>query len=225
MRLVTWNVQHGQDMAARLASLRARFSPDVLAMQEPPAAALGATLAWEGGKPEGKGVAFDSLLPCQRVLVPGPSSPAIAARITASPLGPFNALAVWAQKTDGGYRGDVLRTLDQYDAFLREQPAVILGDFNLDARIKGRGREDFEAVRRRLEDGLGCCSAYHALTGEAFGQEQAATLYFRRAADAPFHCDFIWIPSAWRPRLQSVQVPGFADDLGSDHRPVVCEMA
>jgi endonuclease/exonuclease/phosphatase family metal-dependent hydrolase len=222
MILATWNVQHDRNINARLASFRGEFSPDVMALQEPSAAV--SCREWCGGDPAKKGVAFDTRLPYERVAVDGDTSPVIAARITDSPVGPFNVLAVWAKPLGDSYLADLMRTLDLYAGFIAERPTVVMGDFNLDVRIVGKGRRDFDVMNRRMVDVFGCVSAYHAHTGEVPGSETAATLYQQHKAAQPFHCDYVYIPAAWCSRVRSVVVPGFDDGLGSDHRPVVVKM-
>jgi endonuclease/exonuclease/phosphatase family metal-dependent hydrolase len=159
------------------------------------------------------------------VRLDGTTSPCIAVRIIDSPMGPFNVLAVWAKPLAGSYLADLLRTLDLYAAFLSERPTVVVGDFNLDVRIRGNGRREFDAMNRRLVDDVGCVSAYHAHTGEPFGDETAATHHHQHDPARPFHCDYIYVPAAWANRVRSVVVPEFGRDLGSDHRPVVCQIA
>jgi endonuclease/exonuclease/phosphatase family metal-dependent hydrolase len=224
MILATWNVATDADLEARLASFRGEFAPDAIALQEPSQAAASSCREWCGDGRSKKGVAFDTRLPYERVILDGTTSPCIAARIIDSPMGPFNVLAVWAKQLANSYFEDLRQTLDLHAAFITERPTVVMGDFNLDVRIQGKGRRDFDRMNRRMEDNFGCVSAYHAHTGEPFGVETAATHYHAYDAARPFHCDYVYVPTAWASRLRSVVVPGFDRYAKSDHRPVVVEV-
>ncbi len=219
MILATWNVNNGQH-ADRLAQVQGDFQADLIVLQETAAPPAGAIGEWVGDRPS-KGVSFDSCFPYERVGLSGDTSPCIAARITDSPLGAFNVLAVWAKPLNDSYYADLTRTFDLYSDFIRERPTVVLGDFNMMVQIAGKGRREFDAMSRRLSEEFGVVSAYHAHTGEPFGEEVSPTHFHQWRADRPFHCDFIYLPTAWTPRVKAITVPGFGQYGDSDHRPVV----
>ena len=69
-------------------------------------------------------------------------------------------------------------------------------------------------------------SAYHAANDVEHGAEPTGTLYWRRAVDAPFHCDFAFLPTAWLPKLRNVTVGGYDEWVASglsDHCPVIVD--
>jgi endonuclease/exonuclease/phosphatase family metal-dependent hydrolase len=221
MIIATWNANNGRHVD-RLAQIRGDFQPDLVALQETVAPPGGTEGEWAGDRAT-KGLSLESRFPHERVVLPGETSPCIAARLAGSPLGPFNVLAVWA-KPRPDYFADLIRTLDFYQDFLAERDAVVLGDFNMSVRVQGKASQ-FHELDARLREQFRMRSAYHAFTGEPFGQEVSPTLYWQFRPNQPFHCDFVYIPETWVSRLRSVVVPGHSDyDATSDHRPVVCEI-
>lgn len=149
-------------------------------------------------------------------------SPSITAIIEGSPLGDFNVLVIWAKPTPS-YFDDVMATLDAHRTFIAERPTVIMGDFNLDVRIRDKGRQ-FYLVNAKLNNDFDLFSAYHEFTDERFGMEIMPTLYFNWAYKGCFHCDFIYVPASWIPRIASVSVAPYRDWESSDHRPVICKI-
>ncbi|MEO0886872.1 MAG: endonuclease/exonuclease/phosphatase family protein [Cyanobacteria bacterium J06648_10] len=220
MKIATWNVNSGA-VSDRLAELRTAYEVDIVAMQETaePTDAI-STCLWAGDMTH-KGVSLSSTEPLERFVMKGDTSPCIAATIDNSPLGSFNILSLWAKPTPS-YYADISRTLDLYSTFIRKRPTVILGDFNMSARLHDVGRK-FYLLNARLNHDFGVFSAYHDYTNERFGMESMTTLYHQWGAAGCFHCDFIYIPASWIPQLRSVVIPGYVKFNTSDHRPVMCE--
>jgi hypothetical protein len=224
LTFATWNLLHGDKLGSSRTAFIDEFRPEVAAFQE---TAMGPNDEWAGDNPR-KGLSFFTRLPYERAPTVDQVSPSIPVRITESDLGAFNVLSLWAKKPRGessSYLRDVMRTLDAYSLFLHERPSVILGDFNLCSRIVGRGRIDFMEMNDRMGSEFGCVSAYHAHTREAFGKETADTLFLHNDRHKAFHCDLIYIPEEWLPRIIGVVVPGHDRFIESDHRPVVCTIA
>ncbi|MEM7476580.1 MAG: hypothetical protein AAF483_16455 [Planctomycetota bacterium] len=137
----------------------------------------------------------------------------------------FQILVVWG-KPKPSYKLDVLSTLDFYSSWIARKPTVVLGDFNLDPKIRGAG-SDFFVVNGRLNE-LGLFSACHMHLNVHHGYETHPTLLFnwgKGPRAACFHCDFVYLPQRWLGRVQSVTVePVFGLHEFSDHRPVTVEL-
>jgi endonuclease/exonuclease/phosphatase family metal-dependent hydrolase len=223
MKIATWNVNSGA-IADRLSELRTHYDADIVAMQEtaePTSSSEPLEQCFWAGDLKRKGLSVSSDLACIRTDRIGDSSPAIALQFTDSPLGPFNLLALWAKPTPS-YFADLSRTLDQYATFIRAQPTVILGDFNMSVRIQQKGRQ-FYLLNARLNHDFDAHSAYHEFNNERFGMESMTTLYHQWGTAGCFHCDFVYVPACWLSRLNGVTIPGYNKFSTSDHRPVVCE--
>ncbi len=220
MILTTWNVNNGS-ISDRLDELQAEIPSDIVALQETVQPAENSLSLWNGDMKE-KGLSLSSRFPLKKVLVPGNTSPSIAATIEDSPLGSFNVLAIWAKPTPT-YHEDVDRTVKCHASFILDRPTVILGDFNLCGSMD-TARVQLEKMKIKFANEFDLYSAYHTLRQVNFGSELDATLYWRWQQASPFHCDFIFLPGIWLPRLRSVTVPSFGRFASSDHRPVSCEV-
>jgi exodeoxyribonuclease III len=146
-----------------------------------------------------------------------------------------NLLAVWAQNASaGGMRkhqlGPLRRGLTRYKGFLGERPAVIAGDLNSNTIWDKPGwRINHSTKVRILEESFGLVSAYHAIRGEAHGQESEPTLYWRdRTKDGPtYHIDYVFLPADWIGKVSHLSVGAFETWCGaglSDHVPVVVDV-
>ncbi len=148
---------------------------------------------------------------------------------------PIRLLAVWAQNASAGLwrkdePGPLGRGLGIYSAFLTEGPAIVAGDFNNNTIWDRPGWPISHGVHLQQLRALGLISAYHAMTGEAPGEETRPTLYWRdRKEDGPvYHIDYVFLPEAWVPRIGEMRVGAFADWCGkglSDHAPVWIDLA
>ena len=221
MILATWNVNNGS-VDDRNAILRDKFAADIIALQEctKPANESPST-TWHGDL-ESKGLSVSYGNRFRMVPHSNKTSPSIATTIEESPLGEFNVLAIWAKPTPT-YFDDVMATLDVHRTFIAERPTVIMGDFNLDVRIRDKGRQ-FYTVNVKLNHEFNLFSAYHEFTDERFGMETMPTLYFNWGYKGCFHCDFIYVPAPWLSRIANASVAPYRDWESSDHRPVICEI-
>jgi endonuclease/exonuclease/phosphatase family metal-dependent hydrolase len=78
---------------------------------------------------------------------------------------------------------------------------------------------------RRLDE-LGIVSAYHELKGERHGEETAHTFYLHWSESKRYHIDYCFLPKAWIPNLQTVDIGTYAAwRKASDHRPLLIELA
>jgi endonuclease/exonuclease/phosphatase family metal-dependent hydrolase len=135
----------------------------------------------------------------------------------------FFLLAVWPVKTPPYSYHDVIRTaLERYRDQIQSGRAIMAGDFNSSTRVLNQKRSHPEFVR--TAESLGLTSAYHAITGEAHGQESVATYRHGKGSAKEFHLDYFFastplLPSA---RFEVLQGP-YWEGL-SDHFPIVLDL-
>ncbi len=146
----------------------------------------------------------------------------------------FNLLAVWAQNFSAGITrkrqpGPLRLALRRYHGFLAEAPSVVAGDFNNNLIWDKPGwLMNFHNTVETLA-GLGLGSVYHHVTGEAFGEESAPTIYWRdRTKDGPtYHLDYVFAPHPWLLKVTNMEVGCFEDWCGSklsDHVPLTVDL-
>jgi hypothetical protein len=134
----------------------------------------------------------------------------------------FHLLAVWVlnfRPTSDLTMPDALRF---YRRFLSRRDAVVAGDFNNSVFWDRSGKwTNFVDIAHTLST-LGLASAYHAVTGESFGQERQATLWFLKRPHQQYHIDYCFIPTTWVSRSLSVRVGHHKEWLRhSDHAPLL----
>jgi len=221
MKIATWNVNRGP-ISDRLAELRTEYDADIVALQETSEPTDSRSTCLWAGTLKHKGLSVSSSLPFELVSFEGETSPSIACRVLDSELGPFNILAMWAKPTPT-YFADLSRTIELHRKFINECHTILLGDFNMSVRIHSKGKQ-FYLLNSLLNHDFDLHSAYHEYTKERFGMETMTTLYHLWGAAGCFHCDFVYIPGDWIPRVRSVKIPGYTKLTTSDHRPVVCDL-
>src|SRR6185369_8199221 len=92
--------------------------------------------------------------------------------------------------------GPLRRALGKYRSLLEREDAILAGDLNNNVIWHKPGWRMNHGVAVGILQRYGLVSAYHALTGEAQGQESLPTLYWRdRRKDGPtYHIDYIFLP-------------------------------
>ena len=107
-------------------------------------------------------------------------------------------LAFWPTKRKGLtdnklYPQIAQEIIAEYAPHFKDKKVLIIGDFNCYVNQFDSSKEygDILRINEILED-YGLCSAYHQLTGEAFGKESTATYYHRFKEDAPFFLDYAY---------------------------------
>ncbi len=162
---------------------------------------------------------------------PFPLDPSLKWSLPLEVLGPcsFNLLAVWAKHDETfksrSEQGPAIKSVIKYTEFLSRRDSVIAGDFNNNSIWDKKGKANNHQNLIDLLMRLGRVSAYHHLTGEAFGQETKPTLYWRdRKEDGPkYHIDYCFMPTEWA-NSTDLQVGSFdawvAKGL-SDHVPLL----
>lgn len=139
---------------------------------------------------------------------------------------PLRIFSVHIPAGDHGYVRTVHRMIDRLKPHARAADLIIGGDFNIAVGFRGedemvRMSPGERKVLTRLVDELGlfpCWQAHHP------DKPLAQTLRWTGNRAAPYHCDGIFAPRAWRDRLQSCEVMSGPDwDRLSDHNPVIAE--
>jgi hypothetical protein len=140
----------------------------------------------------------------------------------------LDLLAVWAMNHRGRESGPPLgrtrRALDHYATLLRHERAVVIGDFNDNARWDTVRQPMFATTTAVLAD-LGYASVYHARTGEASSDLLGASLLWQRNPAKPYLVDHAFIPRPWLSRVEDFHLGEVSEWLPlSDHVPLVLDL-
>jgi len=152
------------------------------------------------------------------------SAPSIVGGFTVTSPVRFNLVAAWPVKTENGpsYHQILLRTLEHFSQHLAARPAILAGDLNSSSKVSGQEASHPKFVLEA--DKLGLISAYHAKSGEEFGDESMPT--YRHGKNAPkwFHIDYCFVSRELAESLE-VEILRDADwEERSDHLPIVLEI-
>ncbi len=142
----------------------------------------------------------------------------------------FLLVGVWAMHSravkrveERPNRWQLLQALDVYEPLLRSKPCVVAGDFNNALLWDRAGKaSNHSAAVQKLQD-LGLVSAYHLNRTAEQGREPDATLYWLWRQNSGYHIDYIWLPKAWVPGLNAVELGDYQTWVGghlSDHVPL-----
>lgn len=136
------------------------------------------------------------------------------------------ALSIHAPTRKGSsYIKEVGLILDYAGAVAEGRPLILAGDFNVAVGLREPGQPLYNTRGERLLIGrlrhefdlVPCWQTAHP------GEPLARTLrWLRRSDSLPYHCDGVFVPSAWASALTSCTV--LEDDAWcalSDHNPVV----
>jgi len=137
---------------------------------------------------------------------------------------PIAVFSVHGPVGERGYIGTMHHILDRVAALRDGADLVLGGDFNVAVGYRKPGepvrflRGERELLDRLTHefDMVSCWQAAHP------NRPLAQTLRWMGNPRAPYHCDGIFVPSAWLPRLQSCRVvrgPRWKEL--SDHNPVL----
>jgi len=138
----------------------------------------------------------------------------------------FNLLAVWALNFHAPSERTMPDALHCYRSFLTRRDTLVAGDFNNSVLWDRPGkRTNFAGIARTLS-ALGLASAYHTVTGEPFGHERQATLWFLKRPHQTYHIDYCFVPTTWVFRSLSVMV-GYHEEWlrHSDHAPLLVSVS
>jgi len=170
-----------------------------------------------------------------RLLPYGRGEPSITYALPVRVCGPatVNVLAVWAHHGRTFYasamQGPAQLAVRRYRRFLREAPAVVIGDFNNHVRWDRPRKVNNHANLVGQLEAIGLVSAYHHFHAVPQGGELNPTLYWRdRTQDGPtYHIDYAFVPRTSSHLLRSVTVGTFDAWIGSglsDHVPLTIDI-
>lgn len=232
MRLVTWNCRIGgfRYKCEHIVPLR----PDVLAVQE--VEPLDAVHAFAGPEqPTFRDRISNPQYPRRAIGVFSYTGTVLKAVDTDDPMYEFRrynarhrdlgfqVAAVWtapAENRADHYR-QAIEGARRHADWVRQAPTVIMGDFNDNASYRST---NWPELLSTLEP-LGLVSAYHAFTGEAFGQESQSTYFHKGANDSAWHLDYCFIPEHWVERINNVEVGKHHEwSQVSDHVPLAVDL-
>lgn len=141
----------------------------------------------------------------------------------------LNLLAVWAfnhrNPLPESSKITTAEVITKYKNFLGTPASVVAGDFNhnpiWDALIP---RHKFRDTLKVLAE-IGMSSAYHDLTKEEFGKESAATFYWQRKLNQPYHIDYAFLTKDLKSSSQQFKI-GSPDQYlcHSDHMPICLDI-
>jgi endonuclease/exonuclease/phosphatase family metal-dependent hydrolase len=139
---------------------------------------------------------------------------------------PLIVFSIHGPAGEHGYIRTMQHILDRLASLRRRADLVLGGDFNIAVGYRRahdpirvlRGERD---VLDRLTTEFDLMSCWQAANP---GRPLAQTLRWMGNPSAPYHCDGIFVPRAWLPRLQSCRVVrGSRWSRLSDHNPVVAD--
>ena len=242
LRLVAYNFLSGGSprRAGHWSRLLAQLAADIVLAQEcrSPQEAPGErfrprsadTLLWTpvAARPWGSGILLRGLR-ATPLRIPGYAGWVVGAEVTSpgwSRGRPLRLFSIHCPAGERGYVRTLHAILDRVARLGTGADLVLGGDFNV---VVGH-RQPSEPIpvsrgERELLDRLAgefdlisCWQAAHP------GRPLAQTLRWSADRYAPYHCDGIFVPSAWGPRLVSCRVVTGSRWAGlSDHNPVVAE--
>ena len=232
MRIATYNFLGGGSAkrSSHWEQIRERLAPDLLLAQEcrpPPPGAWAAGL-WSKATARGWGTGvFLARGAIERIPVRGFTGWVVGGELdrTASPgARPLRVFSIHCPVGEHGYLKTLGLILDRLAGIAAGADLVLGGDFNVATGYRGPDEAvKMSAGERRLLDRLsaelGLIPAWQAMHP---GVELAQTLRWSGNRATPYHCDGIFVPSAWRGRLASAEVlSGPEWDALSDHNPVL----
>ena len=140
----------------------------------------------------------------------------------------FKVFSLHGPVGDGGYIRTMQHILDRVGQLRGGADLVLGGDFNVAVGYR-RERDRVRILRGerdildRLAGEFNLVSCWQAAHPD---RPLAQTLRWMGNPSAPYHCDGIFVPRSWLPRLKSCRVVyGSRWKQLSDHNPVVAEFA
>lgn len=229
MRLLTWNLRHGDGRRA-WPRLQARLAADVVFLQEADASPEGAGAAWRQvpGCRWGSAVAT-TLGRLRPIELPGYEGWVVGGDVEGRSR-PLAIFSVHAPSSTGAaprrpYAAEVIRIIGLIrDAVRPDRDLVVGGDFNitLGERHPSEPRRTGDADRRALE-AIAAAGLVSCWTAAHPGEPLAQTLRWSgdrsSGKTTPYHCDGILVPAAWS---RGVRCVVHADECVefSDHNAV-----
>jgi endonuclease/exonuclease/phosphatase family metal-dependent hydrolase len=140
---------------------------------------------------------------------------------------PVRIFSIHGPAGERGYIRTMHAILDRILEIKGQADLILGGDFNVvvgrrpadDPRPSSRGERD---LLDRIDEELDLISCWQTANP---GRRLAQTLRWMRNPKIPYHCDGIFVPRAWGPRLASCRVVrGPRWTSLSDHNPVFAEL-
>ena len=145
-------------------------------------------------------------------------------KVTGGPFD-FTLFAVWAnnpQDKKNPYIGQVWKAIHRYDALLKNERTILIGDFNSNTLWdKPRREGNHSTVVERLEQ-KGIYSMYHHYFKQIQGKEEHPTWFLYRHQNKPYHLDYCFASTDFMNKLKSVEIGAYEQWTHySDHKPVI----
>lgn len=239
MRIATYNILKGGSQRVHWLKMIEDQAVDLLLVQEsyihdehlspllyPDARSQS---VWEMVEKNGWGSAvFSKTGSVKPVAVPGFSGWVVGAEISgaswqAASSDTLMAFSVHAPSRAESYSKQVDKLLDEISRIAGCREILIGGDFNLTvSNLCGSERpvskQDL-AIQTRLADEFGLLNCWQESNPD---EPLHQTLRWTGDRTIPYHCDGLFVPRSWKPRLQSCSVlAGDEWSRLSDHNPVV----
>jgi len=241
MRIVTYNFLRAGSLkrCGHWSRVIRRLSPDLVLAQEcrPPEDSPGErfrhsrhdAFAWQSTGARGWGTGLfarsASLIP---IAIPEYDGWVVGGEIQSSSWAPrrFIVFSIHGPAGELGYIRTMHHILDRLTRLRDRADLVLGGDFNIAVGYRKpgdpikflRGERDLLDRLTNEFDLVSCWQAAHP------GRPLAQTLRWMGNPRAPYHCDGIFVPRSWLPRLISCRVVrGSRWSHLSDHNPVVAE--
>jgi endonuclease/exonuclease/phosphatase family metal-dependent hydrolase len=243
MKVATYNILKGGRLRVHWVKMTQDFGIDLLLVQEsydphehlPPLLYPDARSqsAWQMVEKNGWGSGvFSRTGSVKRVAVSGFSGWVVGAEIGGASwedwiADPLLAFSVHAPSGPGGYHGQVNKLLDAIKKVARGREVVVGGDFNLTVShwpgSERPARKQDLAIQARLADEFGLLNCWQTANPD---QPLPQTLRWTGDRTIPYHCDGLFVPQAWKDRLESCVVLAGSDwNRLSDHNPVVASFS
>lgn len=138
----------------------------------------------------------------------------------------FNLFAVWAYNPndkEGRYITQVWKAVNYYDQLIRDNPTIIIGDFNSNVIWDYQKHKlgNHSLVVEALEE-KGVFSTYHTFHKQVQGKEEHPTLYMYRHKDKAYHIDYCFTSKKFIDKLENVEIGTHEQwTKYSDHNPVI----
>jgi len=241
MRIVTYNFLRAGSLkrCGHWSRVIHNLKPDLILAQEcrPPQSSPGErfrhenddALAWQcaGRRDWGSGLLARSALLIP-IVIPDYDGWVVGGEIQNSAWSdhPLMVFSVHGPVGERGYIRTMQRILDRLTLFRGRADFVLGGDFNVAVGYR-QPSEQIKVVRGerdildRLTNEFDLVSCWQAANP---GRPLAQTLRWMGNPRLPYHCDGIFVPRSWLPRLKSCRVVrGSRWNRLSDHNPVIAD--
>ncbi len=136
----------------------------------------------------------------------------------------FTLFAIWANNpkdTDGSYITQVWKAIHYYDSLLKDQPTILIGDFNSNTIWDKSYREgNHSSLVEKLEQ-KEIFSTYHFHYKQTQGREEHPTFFLQRKSFKPYHIDYCFASIDLIDKLEKVEIGTYENWIThSDHTPV-----